>query len=135
MSQISAPVSYGELIDKMTILEIKSERISDAAKLINVRHELDVLTALWQQADVSATDISDLRTALKGVNEKLWDIEDNIRVKESKAEFDEAFIELARSVYFVNDQRAEQKRLINDRLGSDLVEEKSYVDYRRSETA
>ena len=129
MSQIRTPVSYGELIDKITILEIKSERMSDAGKLQNIRHELAELNAAWQADDASQTDISDLREQLKAINEKLWEIEDDIRLKESAREFDEKFIELARAVYYTNDIRAARKKDINLRLGSELVEEKSYADY------
>lgn len=129
MSQIRTPVSYGELIDKITILEIKSERITDVDKLVNVRHELEVLNSSWADDDASKTDISDLRQQLKTINEKLWDIEDDIRLKEAAREFDERFIELARAVYYTNDERAARKKDINQRLGSDLVEEKSYADY------
>ncbi|MEO8459703.1 MAG: DUF6165 family protein [Dokdonella sp.] len=130
MSQISAPVSYGELIDKITILEIKSERIGDAAKLANICTELRLLSAAWQADPAARTDISDERTRLKAVNEALWDIEDHIRVKEGAKQFDAQFIELARSVYVRNDERAAVKREINERLGSILTEEKSYKDYR-----
>ncbi|HEY4146194.1 DUF6165 family protein [Pinirhizobacter sp.] len=130
MSLIETPVSFGELIDKITILEIKSQRIEDAAKLANVRNELELLNATWGNAPASQTDISAERTRLLAVNERLWDIEDEIRVKESAQEFDAAFIKLARSVYFENDERAAIKREINLKLGSQLVEEKSYKDYR-----
>ena len=130
MSLIQTPVSYGELIDKITILEIKSRRITDSAKLANVRNELELLNATWGNAPASQTDISAERARLLAVNERLWDIEDEIRVKESAQEFDAAFIKLARSVYFENDERAAIKREINLKLGSQLVEEKSYKDYR-----
>ncbi|HMH69683.1 MAG TPA: DUF6165 family protein [Pinirhizobacter sp.] len=130
MSLIETPVSFGELIDKITILEIKSQRIDDAAKLANVRNELELLNATWGNAPASQTDISAERARLLAVNERLWDIEDEIRVKESAQEFDAAFIKLARSVYFENDERAAIKREINLKLGSQLVEEKSYKDYR-----
>jgi hypothetical protein len=129
MSQISVPVSYGELIDKITILEIKSARIKDAAKLANVRVELDLLDETWRAADAARTDIGAEREALRRVNEALWEIEDRIRVKEKAKAFDAEFIELARSVYIRNDERAEIKRAINGKLGSTLVEEKSYEDY------
>lgn len=129
MSLISVPVSFGELIDKMTILEIKLARMSDAAKLANVRNELDMLSATWRAAPASATPIDDLWAALRTVNERLWVIEDDIRIKEKRQEFDAEFIRLARSVYFENDDRAKIKRQINERLGSALVEEKSYQDY------
>lgn len=130
MSQIAVPVSYGELIDKITILEIKSARITNPDKLVNVRTELDMLNATWAQAAASQTDISAERSKLKDVNEALWDIEDHIRVKEKAQAFDQEFIELARSVYFRNDDRAAYKREINEKLGSTLVEEKSYENYR-----
>jgi hypothetical protein len=130
MSLIQTPVSYGELIDKITILEIKSRRIADAAKLVNVRNELDLLNATWADSSASQTDISDERARLLAVNELLWDIEDKIRLKERAQAFDQEFIELARAVYFRNDERAAFKREINLKLGSQLVEEKSYEDYR-----
>ena len=129
MSQISVPVSYGELIDKITILEIKSERITSAAKLANVRVELEILDATWRANSAASTDIAAERQALRRVNEALWEIEDRIRVKEKAKAFDAEFIELARSVYIRNDERAEIKRAINEKLGSTLVEEKSYQDY------
>jgi hypothetical protein len=130
MSLIQVPVSYGELIDKITILEIKSKQISDAAKLANVRVELDLLNTTWAGHAASKTDISEARARLLAVNEDLWDIEDRIRVKEKAQAFDKEFIELARAVYFRNDERAAVKREINLKLGSQLVEEKSYKDYR-----
>jgi hypothetical protein len=130
MSLIQTPVSYGELIDKITILEIKSRRISDEAKLANVRNELDLLKAIWANDAASQTDIDAERTRLHEVNELLWDIEDQIRLKERAQAFDREFIELARAVYFRNDERAACKREINLKLGSQLVEEKSYQDYR-----
>ncbi len=130
MSLISVPVSFGELLDKMSILEIKSERMSDPAKLVNVRRELEALNGTWAQAPESKIDIKALLAALKEVNARLWVIEDDIRIKESKQEFDAEFIRLARAVYFENDDRARIKRDINVKLGSALVEEKSYQDYR-----
>ena len=130
MSLIQTPVSYGELIDKITILEIKSRRIADEAKLANVRNELDLLNATWANDAASQTDISNERAHLLAVNELLWDIEDKIRLKERAQAFDQEFIELARAVYFRNDERAAFKREINLKLGSQLVEEKSYQDYR-----
>lgn len=132
MSLIQVPVSYGELIDKITILEIKARQISDPAKLANVRNELDLLNATWANDTASQTDIADERARLLAVNEDLWDIEDRIRLKEKAQAFDAEFIELARSVYFRNDVRAAVKREINLKLGSQLVEEKSYQDYRPS---
>ena len=130
MSTISVPVSHGELIDKITILEIKSARIRDPAKLANVRAELDLLNATWSADPASRTDITAERAKLLAVNEVLWDIEDHIRVKEKAKAFDAEFIELARAVYFRNDERAAFKREINTKLGSLLVEEKSYENYR-----
>ncbi|HET9835630.1 MAG TPA: DUF6165 family protein [Rhodanobacteraceae bacterium] len=129
MSLISVPVSFGELIDKLTILEIKSERIADPAKVANVRDELDLLGATWKENPASATDISAERAELKRINEALWEIEDEIRLKERAQAFDVRFIELARAVYHTNDRRAAVKRAINEKLGSRLVEEKSYQDY------
>lgn len=134
MSQIHVPVSLGELIDKITILEIKSERITDAAKLANVRLELEQLNQVSVLDEKLLGEISTLRGQLKEVNMALWDIEDKIRVKESLAEFDQEFIELARSVYIRNDERAAFKRSISVDQGYELVEEKSYADYRRVES-
>lgn len=130
MSLIQVPVSYGELIDKITILEIKARQITDPAKLANVRNELDLLNATWANDSASQTDINDERARLLAVNEALWDIEDRIRLKERAQAFDAEFVELARSVYVRNDERAAVKREINLKLGSQLVEEKSYQDYR-----
>ncbi|MEO6926964.1 MAG: DUF6165 family protein [Rhodanobacter sp.] len=130
MSLIQTPVSYGELIDKITILEIKSRRMTDDTKLANVRNELDLLNATWANDDASQTDIGAERASLFAVNELLWDIEDKIRLKERARAFDHEFIELARAIYFRNDERAAFKRAINLKLGSQLVEEKSYQDYR-----
>ena len=131
MSQILVPVSLGELIDKITILEIKAERIADPAKLANVRLELEQLEKVSVLDEDLLRDIDELRVKLKAVNVGLWEIEDRIRIKESLGEFDQEFIELARSVYFRNDERAAFKRSINVQQGYDLVEEKSYADYRR----
>ena len=130
MTQIAVPVSHGELIDKLTILEIKSERIGDPAKLTNIRNELNALNDAWKVDPASAIDIADARSRLKAINEALWDIEDEIRVYEKAQAFDARFIELARAVYVTNDQRAEVKREINEKLGSTLIEEKSYQPYR-----
>lgn len=130
MSLIEVPVSFGELIDKITILEIKSRLISDPGKLTNVRNELELLGATWANHSASQIDIGDERARLLAVNEALWRIEDEIRVKERAQAFDRDFIELARAVYIRNDERAAIKREINLKLGSQLVEEKSYQDYR-----
>ena len=130
---IRVPVSWGELIDKITILEIKSERLNDEAKLTNVRRERDVLVA-ERDANLPGTEhdadhLDKLTVALKTVNEALWEIEDGIRDEERAKRFEDKFIELARAVYINNDQRAALKRQINDLLGSELVEEKSYAAY------
>lgn len=130
MSEILVPVSFGELLDKIAILQIKSERMTDAVKLANVRKELSALEQTWMQHPAAGGDIVELRAALKVVNERLWVIEDDIRVKESRQEFDDEFVQLARAVYLENDERARIKREINQNLGSTYVEEKSYQDYR-----
>jgi len=130
MSLLKVPVSYGEVLDKITILEIKSERIADEAKLKNIHRELDELNRTWAESGLDHPELPRLKNSLKAVNEALWEIEDAIRVKESRREFDEEFIRLARSVYVENDQRAAVKKDINVLLGSDLVEEKSYKNYR-----
>lgn len=119
---ITVPVSVGEVLDKISILEIKSERIADYNKLTNVRKELAELQSAAQQHR-----FPELEKELKSVNESLWDIEDRIRVKEKLADFNDEFIELARAVYITNDKRAEIKRQINLIAGSALVEEKSYA--------
>ena len=130
MNEIRVPVSFGEVIDKITILEIKTERMTDPAKIANVRRELVALESAWRESAASATDIDGLREQLKVVNERLWEIEDDIRDKEHAQSFDAGFVSLARSVYIQNDERARLKREINSALGSSLVEEKSYKDYR-----
>ncbi len=131
MRELMVPISPGELVDKITILEIKSERMSDASKLANVRTELELLTATWRASEFASSDVDADWKALRLVNEQLWDIEDRIRDKERDAAFDAGFIALARAVYVTNDERAAIKKRINARLGSTLVEEKSYAEYRR----
>jgi Family of unknown function (DUF6165) len=131
MTPINVSISVGELIDKITILEIKAARIRDTAKLENVHKELKLLTNTWLTSGRASAQISRQHEALKAVNEALWDIEDEIRVKEAKGQFDDRFIELARAVYINNDRRATLKREINLALGSNIIEEKSYPDYRR----
>jgi len=130
MSELLVPVSFGELLDKIAILQIKSERIEDPGKLDNVRRELSALEQAWMAHPAAGGDIGRLRAELKAVNERLWRIEDDIRLKEQAQAFDAGFIELARSVYRENDERARIKREINLALGSAYVEEKSYQDYR-----
>lgn len=130
MSEILVPVSFGELLDKLAILDIKSERMSDPAKLANVRKEREALLSTWMAHAASKTDITKLRADLKAVNERLWVIEDDIRINEKNQDFGPEFIRLARAVYFENDERARIKKDINLALGSAYVEEKSYQDYR-----
>jgi hypothetical protein len=132
MSEIKIPVSPGEMLDKMTILRIKSARMTEPSKLRNVRAELDALQATWGSSVYADADIAADEAALLAVNERLWVIEDEIRDKERAQAFDARFIELARAVYFENDERAAIKRRINIRLGSGLVEEKSYSNYKRA---
>lgn len=123
------PISVGELIDKITILKIKQGKITDMEKLANINHELSELEKTWEASKDPSIDITDLLEKLKNVNTKLWEIEDKIRAKESSSEFDQEFIELARSVYQQNDLRAALKKEVNIRTGSALTEEKSYRDY------
>jgi hypothetical protein len=130
MSDIRVPISPGELLDKITILRIKSRRMTDPQKLRNVRIELDALQDTWASSAYAHADIAADEAALSAVNERLWLIEDDIRDMERAQTFDARFIELARSVYFANDERAAIKRRINIRLGSGLVEEKSYSNYK-----
>ncbi|MFN2286818.1 MAG: DUF6165 family protein [Chromatocurvus sp.] len=132
---ITVPVSFGEVLDKITILEIKSERIADPAKLANVRRELEALNATWDEAVPDGSAIAELRLQLKAVNESLWVIEDDIRDQEAAQAFGPRFIELARAVYVTNDQRAKLKKNINLALGSRFVEEKSYQDYTSKQTS
>ncbi len=128
MSDIKVPISPGEMLDKITILRIKSARMSDPKKLANVRLELDALEQTWSASAYAKADIEAEMTALLKVNERLWVIEDDIRDKERAQAFDAEFIRLARAVYFENDERAAIKRRINDQLGSSIVEEKSYAE-------
>ena len=127
---LSIPVSVGEIMDKITILEIKAERILDAEKLANVTAELDTLRPLVTHDALNTASIKALIAELKDINEALWDIEDDIREREYAKDFGEAFIALARAVYVTNDKRAEVKKQINLATGSTLIEEKSYEDYR-----
>jgi len=129
MQDILVPISPGELLDKITILRIKSARMSDAAKLANVRHELRLLEQTWAIAVPAGAALADDERALQEVNERLWDVEDRLRDLEAAKRFDEDFTGLARAVYFNNDERAAIKKRINTRLGSALVEEKSYRPY------
>jgi len=123
-------VSIGELVDKVSILNIKKEKFKDARKLENVKKEFNILLQRMRDAGIDLDN--SYYQQLKEVNLKLWHIEDNIRQKEAKKEFDEEFIKLARSVYFNNDERAAIKKTINLEYNSDLVEEKEYVDYKKT---
>ena len=129
MENILVPVSPGEVLDKITILEIKFERMTDPDKVANVRTELELLRETWQKAITDDEVIQRLHDELKKINEALWEIEDDIRDKERVKEFDERFIELARAVYFTNDKRSQVKKQLNLHLGSQIIEEKSYQDY------
>lgn len=126
---ISVEIAPGELIDKITILEIKLERMDDAEKLRNVRIEWETLTAARDAAAASSGELDALTRDLKEVNEKLWVIEDDIRDCERNGDFGETFVKLARAVYVTNDKRAQLKKDINLMLGSRILEEKSYADY------
>lgn len=127
--QLLAPLSVGELIDKITILKIKQKKASDKQKLSNINRELEELETTWEKEKTPGLDISDLFDQLTQVNEALWGIEDDIRAKEAANAFDQEFIQLARSVYKQNDHRAALKKEINLRSGSTLVEEKLYQKY------
>ena len=126
MSAILIPTSPGELIDKITILQIKLERFTDPKKLVHVKHELDALEQTRTHSLPTSSELTKLSSALKEMNEKLWDVEDNIRLCDRAADFGPRFVELARAVYHHNDIRCALKRQINELLGSDLVEEKGY---------
>jgi Family of unknown function (DUF6165) len=128
-SEIKVPISPGELLDKITILRIKSQRMIDPQKLHNVRLELEALQGTWSRSAFAGFDVEADVQALITVNERLWVIEDDIRDKERAQTFDAEFIRLARAVYVENDERAAIKRRINAKLGSTIVEEKSYRPY------
>ena len=129
LKSILVEISPGEMIDKITILLIKSERIKDGMQLANVRHELDILSAKMDKDIPRSPDLDILVSELKSVNEALWGIEDDIRDCERAEEYSQLFIDLARSVYITNDKRADLKRDINLLLGSRIMEEKSYKPY------
>lgn len=127
MSEILAPVSVGEVLDKISILQIKAERISDESKLRNIENELRALHAVVT-ASVQVDDaVESLLIDLKAINTAIWDVEDDLRAMESRGEFGATFVEAARSVYKNNDKRSALKREINHLTGSKLVEEKSYI--------
>lgn len=126
---VTVEVSYGELIDKITILEIKADKVRDPVKLVNIRKELEILTKALGNKVRPSQRVSELTNELRAVNGELWDIEDRIRDRERSKAFDKVFIELARSVYITNDKRARIKRELNEALDSDIVEEKDYQPY------
>ena len=126
---ILVEIAPGELLDKITILEIKAERITEADRLHNVRTELAALRAVRYRALPSSTELEELTAQLRQVNETLWDVEDAIRLCDHDGDFGEHFVELARSVYRHNDRRAALKRRINELLNSAIREEKQYTSY------
>lgn len=128
---IQATISVGEFLDKLCILRIKAERIRDRDKLAHVLKEMTALQETWERSPYAALDLQSELTDLRRVNVRLWDIEDQIREHEDRGEFGPGFIDLARSVYLNNDERAAIKRRINERSGSLFVEEKSYQKYLR----
>lgn len=130
MNEILIPISPGELLDKITILQIKAERITDPVKAANVKTELDMLSKVWDESVESDDVITTLSAELKSINERLWEIEDDIRDEERNRRFGERFVELARAVYVTNDERADAKKKVNLHLNSTIVEEKSYQDYK-----
>lgn len=129
MSKIVAEISAGELLDKISILEIKLQKIQDGQKRQNVRHEFECLVHVRDRELKNWRIIEDTYLILKDTNERLWEIEDRLRILESEKNFSQEFIEHARLVYYENDKRARLKRMINEKLGSDLIEEKQYVNY------
>ena len=129
LKSILVEISPGEMIDKITILLIKSERIKDRVQLANVRHELGVLSETMDRDIPRSPDLDGLISELKSINEALWSIEDGIRDCERAEQYSQPFIDLARSVYITNDKRASLKRDINVLLGSKIMEEKSYKPY------
>jgi len=129
MNEILIPISPGELLDKITILQIKAERITDPVKAANVKTELDMLSKVWDESVESDDVMTTLSAELRSINERLWEIEDDIRDEERNRRFGERFVELARAVYVTNDERADAKKKVNLHLNSTIVEEKSYQDY------
>ena len=127
--KINVPISVGELLDKISILEIKNEKIKDEKKLNNVSKELTSLKKTLELLNLNSKDLKPLYDKLKEINLKLWNIEDDIRILEKEGQFEEKFIQLARNVYITNDQRFEIKNQINISFNSDFVEEKSYEEY------
>ena len=129
MNNPQIPISWGELLDKITILQIKLDNLNSQDALNNVAHELKQLQSILFKYCPEAFKPKLLEAELKRINQQLWDIEDKIRDKERNKSFDAEFIQLARSVYITNDERSRIKKRINETLGSDLIEEKSYSEY------
>jgi uncharacterized coiled-coil DUF342 family protein len=129
MKNPEIPISWGELIDKITIIQIKLENLNSKSALENVEREYKQLHSIFLNIFLEIPGANKLMEDLKQINQKLWDIEDNIRVKEKTKTFDPEFIKLARSVYITNDERSRIKRNINNLFGSELIEEKSYAEY------
>ena len=129
MNSPKIPISWGELLDKITILQIKNENLTSESALENVEREFKQLGSILTKNFPSNADAQQFEEELRHINQKLWDIEDKIREKEKHKSFDDEFIQLARSVYITNDERSRIKRRINETFGSELVEEKSYSDY------
>jgi hypothetical protein len=126
-------MSPGELLDRITILRIKSERIDDVRKVANVRRELERLEEIWSDSVDEDDTLAEFRLELRTINETLWEIEDHIREEERIGDFGERFVELARAVYRTNDRRSRAKRGVNRHLGSEMTEEKSYPDHESEE--
>jgi len=129
MNSPKIPISWGELFDKITILQIKNENLTSESALENVEREFKQLGSILTKNFPSNADAQQFEEELRHINQKLWDIEDKIREKEKHKSFDDEFIQLARSVYITNDERSRIKRRINETFGSDLIEEKSYSEY------
>lgn len=129
MNSPQIPISWGELLDKITILQIKLENLTSKDALKNVERESKQLQTIFIQYCPETIEVKQLEAELKKINQQLWDIEDKIRDKERNKSFDDEFTQLARNVYITNDERSRVKRKINDIFGSELVEEKSYAVY------
>ena len=129
MRNLKVPISLGELIDKITILRIKSNKINSNEAQKNIRLELEKLEHILNETMSINTNLKNFEIKLSKINQSLWDIEDQLREKEKEKKFDKKFISLARMVYYKNDERAKIKRMINKRFGSELIEEKSYTQY------
>ena len=129
MSNLKVPISLGELIDKITILRIKFNKINSNEAQKNIRLELEKLEHILNETMLINTNLKDFEIKLSKINQSLWDIEDQLRKKEKDKKFDKKFVSLARMVYYKNDERAKIKRMINKSFGSEIIEEKSYTQY------